>query len=42
MDNLRKRGFVSEAISNIFVLCGKEKESINHLFLHSNTSSFIW
>lgn len=33
-DNLRRRGMTSEDITDICFLCGKEGETIDHLFLH--------
>ena len=42
VDNLRKRRIMSEAISDTCVLCGKEKETITHLFLHCEFASCIW
>lgn len=40
VDNLR-RGMLSKAISDMCVLCGKERETTDHLFLHSEYF-FLW
>ena len=42
VDNLRRGIVFIEALSDICVLCGKERETINHLFLHCEFSSFLW
>eukprot|EP00268_Persea_americana_P062605 TRINITY_DN8040_c1_g2_i6.p1 TRINITY_DN8040_c1_g2~~TRINITY_DN8040_c1_g2_i6.p1 ORF type:complete len:254 (+),score=31.35 TRINITY_DN8040_c1_g2_i6:132-893(+) len=42
VDNLRKRRITSEAIADTCVLCGKEEESITHLFLHCESASCNW
>lgn len=41
-DNLRRRGILSDAISDICIFCGKEAESVNHLFLHCEFASSVW
>ena len=41
VDNLRRRGFTSNNLSNNCVMCGKE-ESINHLFLHCEVAALAW
>ena len=33
-DNLRKNGLTDSSISDVCVMCRKELETINHLFLH--------
>lgn len=40
-DTLRQRGMVVENILDIFVLCKKEEESINHQFLHCEVCFLI-
>ena len=42
VNNLRRRGILSEAILDICVLCGKEEESINHLFMHCDSATYVW
>eukprot|EP00268_Persea_americana_P000277 TRINITY_DN10107_c0_g1_i2.p1 TRINITY_DN10107_c0_g1~~TRINITY_DN10107_c0_g1_i2.p1 ORF type:complete len:112 (-),score=12.99 TRINITY_DN10107_c0_g1_i2:315-650(-) len=37
-DNLRRRELGLKAISDLCVLCGKEMESIDHLFIHCKFS----
>ena len=37
-NNLRKRGLTSKAISNLYVMCGKERDSIDHLFTYCEFS----
>ncbi|CAN1846152.1 Putative ribonuclease H protein At1g65750 [Linum perenne] len=39
LDNLQKRGFY---LANRCVLCGKDEESINHLFLRCEFAMSIW
>ncbi|CAN1321923.1 Putative ribonuclease H protein At1g65750 [Linum perenne] len=39
LDNLQKRGFY---LANRFVLCGKDEELINHLFLRCEFAMSIW
>lgn len=34
VDNLRRRGMTSINLFDICLKCGKEKESVNHLFLY--------
>lgn len=41
-NNLRRRGFSSEAFSTMCYFCGREEESINHLFLHCDFASSLW
>lgn len=33
-DNLRRKGISSKAIPDICLLCGKERETVDFLFLH--------
>lgn len=40
MDNLGR--IWCQRMSNVCSLCGKERETINHLFLHCDTFSFLW
>lgn len=41
LDNLRRRGLRREFVSDMCCLCGKERESIDHLLIHCNVSSAI-
>eukprot|EP00268_Persea_americana_P011494 TRINITY_DN14850_c0_g3_i1.p1 TRINITY_DN14850_c0_g3~~TRINITY_DN14850_c0_g3_i1.p1 ORF type:complete len:146 (-),score=15.87 TRINITY_DN14850_c0_g3_i1:714-1151(-) len=41
VDNLRRVVFDSENISNICSSCRKERETTNHLYLHSDIFSFL-
>ena len=41
-DNLRRRGLDSAAVSNLCVLCGKDNETIDHLFVHCKFSYSLW
>lgn len=42
MDNLRRRGLASGAISNLCVLGRKEMETVDHLFIHCQFSHTLW
>lgn len=42
IDNLRKKGFVFEKSSEFCVLCRREKEHIDHLFVHCEFVHFLW
>ena len=41
-DNLRRRGLLSESISDICCLCRRKRESIDHLFIHCEIALTIW
>lgn len=41
MDILRRRGFSPVALSNTCALCGKENDSISHLFIQCEVSFSI-
>lgn len=34
MGNHRRRGLVSDAISDLCLLCGKDRETVDQLFVH--------
>lgn len=45
VDNLRRRGLSSEAISDLCLMCGEERETMDHLFVHrklSSRSGVLW
>lgn len=42
VDNQRRRGLMSDNISNICTLYRMEAESINHRFLHCKVTSLVW
>lgn len=42
VDNLRRRGLSSEAISDLCLMCGEERETMDHLFVHCKLSSTLW
>lgn len=41
MDNLMRKGVSLDIVSNVLFMPGV-REPINHLFLHSDTASYIW
>ena len=41
-DVLRRRGLVSDTISYMCCLCGREMESVDHFFIHCGVTSSIW
>ena len=42
IDTLRRKELMSDSISDMCCLCGRELESIDHLFIHCDVASFIW
>ena len=42
VDDLRKRGMTSTNILNTCTMCGKENETVNHLFLHCEVAVQVW
>lgn len=41
-DSLRRKGMSLDAILDICLFCGKEMESVDHLFLLCNFAHFLW
>lgn len=41
-DTLRRKWLMSESISDMYGLCGRDLESIDHLFIHCDVTPFIW
>lgn len=41
-DNLRRKGFMLENSAEFCALGGKERENINHLFIHYEFVHFLW
>ena len=42
VDNLRKKGVTYTNILDTCTMCGKENETINHLFLHCEVAVQVW
>lgn len=42
IDILRRKGVITDPILDIYSLCGRERELIDHLFVHCNVACFIW
>lgn len=42
VDDLRRRGLSSEAISDLCLMCGQERETMDHLFVHCKLSFTLW
>eukprot|EP00268_Persea_americana_P040533 TRINITY_DN40286_c0_g2_i1.p1 TRINITY_DN40286_c0_g2~~TRINITY_DN40286_c0_g2_i1.p1 ORF type:complete len:104 (-),score=14.39 TRINITY_DN40286_c0_g2_i1:780-1091(-) len=42
VDNLRIRGMMSDDLVACFSLCGKDGESVNHVFLHCDYATHLW
>lgn len=40
--NLRRRGLALEIKYDTFCLCGRERESIDHLYVHWEFASSLW
>lgn len=41
-ENLRRRGLFLENISDLYVLCGKERETNDHISVHCEFAYFLW
>ena len=41
-NNLRRRGILWNSILDTCIICGKERESIDHLLLHCKVTSYLW
>lgn len=42
MRNLRRIGMLSETILDVCLLCGKDGEIVDHIFLHCERGHVVW